>query len=233
MSLNGINDNLEYIEKHPDEELARQKSAEIFKLLLSSTKKLSGKVRYRRNSPYEKEGTARCLSTFASKYDWIYCKNGKMTHPAQMSKYDLDTSVYGELHPGKEKYEILGFIETSADNKADAFELVDTLDKRDKKLLLKQLARELGLQVKEVAEDANEEDEEAVFQPDSWISSEFPIHKVHNKESLIQHVREQFFCADPVKYLPVLRQIRVSKPAGMVRSYVIGMYTNESNVHIC
>lgn len=233
MSLNGINDNLEYIEKHPDEELARQKSAEIFKLLLSSTKKLSGKVRYRRNSPYEKEGTARCLRTFTSKYDWIYCKNGKMAHPAQMSKYDLDTSVYGELHPGKEKYEILGFIETSADNKADAFELVDTLDKRDKKLLLKQLARELGLQVKEVTEDANEEDEEAVFQPDSWISSEFPIHKVHNKESLIQHVREQFFCADPVKYLPVLRQIRVSKPARMMSSYVIGMYTNESNVHIC
>lgn len=56
---------------------------------------------------------------------------------------------------------------------------------------------------------------------------------MRNKESLIQHVREQFFCADPVKYMPVLRQIRVSKPTGMVRSYVIGMYTNESNVHIC
>ena len=54
-----------------------------------------------------------------------------------------------------------------------------------------------------------------------------------NKESLIHHVREQFFCADPVKYMPVLRQIRVSKSARMMRSYVIGMYTNESNVHIC
>lgn len=233
MEINGVDDNLKYIERHPDEELARQKSAEIFKLLLFSTKKLSGKVRYRKNSPYEKEGTAWCLRTFTSKYDWIYCKNGKMTRPTQMSKYDLDTSVYGELHPSKEKYEILGFVETSADNKADAFELVGALDKRDKKLLLKQLARELGLQVGEVIEDAYEKDEEAVFQPDSWISSEFPIHKVRNKESLIQHVREQFFCADPVKYMPVLRQIRVSKSARMVRSYVIGMYTNESNVHIC
>lgn len=233
MEINGIDDNLEYIERHPDEELARQKSAEIFKLLLLSTNKLHGKVRYRKNSPYEKEGKAWCLNTLTSYHDWIYCKDGKMANPSQISKYDLDTSVYGELHPSKEKYEVLGFIETSADNKADAFELVDALDKRDKKLLLKQLARELGLQVGESTEEVYEEDEEAVFKPDKWISSEFPIHKVRNKESLIQHVREQFFCADPVKYMPVLRQIRVSKSARMMRSYVIGMYTNESNAHIC
>lgn len=233
MEINGIDDNFEYIERHPDEELARMKSAEIFKLLLATTDKLSGKVRYRKNSPYEKAGKAWCLQTITSCYDWIYCKDGKMARPDKISKYDLDTSVYGDLHPGKEKYEILGFIETSADNKADAFELVDALDKRDKKLLLKQLARELGLQVGEATEAAHEEDEETVFQPDDWISSEFPIHKVHNKESLMQHVREQFFCADPVKYMPVLRQIRVSKSARMMRSYAIGMYTNESNAHIC
>lgn len=233
MEINGITDNLEYIERHPDEELARQKSAEIFKLLLLSTKKLSGKVRYRKNSPYEKEGNAWCLRTLTSIYDWIYCKDGKMSRPNNMSKYDLDTSVYGELHPSKEKYEILGFIETSADSKADAFELVDALDKRDKKLLLKQLARELGMQVGEVTEDIHDDDEDAVFNPENWISSEFPVHKVQNKESLIHHVREQFFCADPVKYMPVLRQIRVSKSARMMRSYVIGMYTNESNAHIC
>lgn len=233
MEINGIDDNLEYIERHPDEELARQKSAEIFKLLLSSTKKLSGKVRYRKNSPYEKEGKAWCLRTLTSYHDWVYCKDGKMAHPNTISKYDLDTSVYGELHPSKEKYEVLGFIETSADSKADAFELVDALDKRDKKLLLKQLARELGLQVGEATEEIHDEDDEEVFNPENWISSEFPIHKVRNKDSLIQHVREQFFCADPVKYMPVLRQIRVSKSTRMMRSYVIGMYTNESNAHIC
>lgn len=233
MEINGIDDNLEYIERHSDEALARLKSAEIFKLLLLNTNKLCGKVRYRKNHPYEKEGKAWRLGILTDHYDWLYCMNGKMSRPIAMSKYNLDTSVYGELLPSKEKYEILGFIETSADNKADAFELVDALDKRDKKILLKQLARELGLQVGEATDATYEEDEEAVFQPDSWISSEFPIHKVRNKESLIQHVREQFFCADPVKYMPVLRKIRVSKSAQMMRSYVIGMYTNESSVHIC
>ena len=173
------------------------------------------------------------MRTLTSYHDWIYCNDGKMARPNTISKYDLDTSVYGELHPSKEKYEVLGFIETSADNKADAFELVDALDKRDKKLLLKQLARELGLQVGEATEETYDEDDEAVFNPDKWVSSEFPVHKVRNKDSLIQHVREQFFCADPVKYMPVLRQIRVSKSARMMRSYVVGMYTNESNAHIC
>lgn len=233
MEINGIDDNLEYIKRHPDEELARKKSAEIFKLLLLSTNKLSGTVRYRKNSPYEKEGKAWCFCTLTSYHEWIYCKDGKMARPNTISKYDLDTSIYGELHPSKEKYAILGFLETSADNKADAFELVDALDKRDKKLLLKQLARELGLQVGEAVEETYGEDDETIFQADNWISSEFPIHKVRNKESLIQHVREQFFCADPVKYMPVLRQIRISKSSKMVRSYVIGMYTNESNAHIC
>ena len=35
MEINGIDDNFEYIERHPDEELARMKSAEIFRLLLA------------------------------------------------------------------------------------------------------------------------------------------------------------------------------------------------------
>ena len=77
MEINGIEDNFEYIERHQDEELARMKSAEIFKLLLAITDKLSGKVRYRKNSPYEKVGQAGCLRTIRSCYDWIYCKDGE------------------------------------------------------------------------------------------------------------------------------------------------------------
>lgn len=231
MEIDGLDDNLEYIERHPNEELARQKSKEIFKLVLTITDKLRGKVRYRKMNPYEKESDARCLRDITSYYKWVYCSNGKTAKPTEVSKYDIDVTIYGELLPNKEKYEILGFIETNADNKADAFELVDALDKRDKKLLLKQLARELGMHVGEAQED--EFEEENVFQPEEWVSTEFPVHKVRNKESLVQHVREQFFCADPVKYMPVLRQIRVSKSSKAMHAYVFGMYMNESNIDIC
>ena len=50
---------------------------------------------------------------------------------------------------------------------------------------------------------------------------------------LIRHVQEQFFCADPVTYKKVLRQIRVSKNSKTDRSYAMGMYTNSSNTRIC
>lgn len=235
IEFDGIEDNFSYIQYHADEELAKRKSAELLKLMLTSAEKLQGKVRYRKNNPYDQDEKSYFLRHTLNFAAWLYSKTGEIVSPMQISKYDLDKNIYGDVNPNKEKYEILGFKETNEDSKADAFEMVGALDKRDKKILLKQLARELGMHVGEI--EYNDEvaltAEEEVFNPDEWISSEFPIHKVRNIESLLQHVREQFFCADPVKYQPILRQIRVSKSPKIVRSYALGMYTNESNVHIC
>ncbi|MBV4429681.1 hypothetical protein, partial [Clostridium tyrobutyricum] len=156
-----------------------------------------------------------------------------------MSKYDLNTGIYGELIRDKEAYKRLGFIETQADNCADTFDMVYSLDKRDKSILLKQLARELGMQVTDADECDDEFDElpgdenDSVFDPNSCISTDFPTRKVKNFDSLVEHVRQQFFCADPVTYKKILRQIRVSKNPKTVRAYVIGMYTNDDNTKIC
>lgn len=235
IEFEGLEDNLVYISSHPYEELAKRKSAEILKLLLSCTGKLQGKVRYRKNIPYEQTEEAYFLTDVIRYYQWLYSKNGEMVSTVEISKYDLDTDIYGGLDPDKEKYEILGFIETAADSKANAFEMVEALDKRDKKILLKQLARELGMQVEAVDIHGKETEfsEELSFNPDEWISAAFPVHQIRDRESLIRHVREEFFCADPIKYERILRQIRVSKSLETVRSYSRGMYTNESNVCIC
>lgn len=233
INFNGIEDNFAYIEYHPDEELAKQKSAELLKLFLSCAEKLQGKVRYRKNNPYTQEEKSQFLKWNLNRWNWLYSKNGKMVKPSDVSKYDLDLNIYGTINPNKEKYELLGFKETEEDNKADTFEMVEALDERDKKILLKQLARELGMQLEEFDSSNDTYIDKATFNPNTWISNEFPSHKVRNKESLIQHVREQFFCADPVKYQPVLRQIRVSKSQRLVRSYALGMYINESNIQIC
>lgn len=235
IKFDGIEDNFSYIQYHSNEELAKRKSIEILKLMLASAEKLQGKVRYRKNNPYEQDEKSYFIRQTLNIAVWLYTKDVEIVSPTQISKYDLDKSIYGNVNPNKEKYEILGFKETDENSKEDAFEMVGALDKRDKKILLKQLARELGMHVGEIKYDdeAALTAEEEIFNPDEWISSEFPIHKVQNIDGLLQHVREQFFCADPVKYQPILRQIRVSKSQKMVRSYVLGMYTNESNVHIC
>ena len=152
-----------------------------------------------------------------------------------VSKYDLDTELYGPLINDKEAYALLGFKETELDSNADAFEQVDKLDDRNKKLLLRQLARELGYKLTDAENDHsnNNDSSDDVFNIEEYISYDFPVSRVRNMDSLIEHVRQQFFCADQVKYEKVLRQIRTSKPADAARAYVKGMYTNDSYMEIC
>ncbi|MBD5105483.1 MAG: hypothetical protein HDT41_00615, partial [Lachnospiraceae bacterium] len=234
IEFDGIEDNCTYIKYHSDEELAQKKSAEILKLFLNCTEKFVGKVRRGKRDSCEVQEKCSFLKDGIYRYKWLISKNGEVVNQKDISKYDLDTNIYGTINPNKEKYKILGFKETADDNKAEAFEMVGALDKRDKEILLKQLARELGMQeITNFSREDVEFSEELTFDPSTWISSEFPIHKVRNMDSLIRHVREEFFCADPVKYQKVLRQIRVSKSSRAVRSYSLGMYTNENNIHIC
>ena len=240
LSMDYLDDNLNIIEYMPESELARQKSSEIFKLVLSVREKLAGKITKRKTNPYTIESESTVLRELKSYHSWLYDKNGELRQPREISKYDLDTSLYGEVIPDKNFYALLGFIETEDDNIAEAFEHVDKLDKRNKKLLLKQLARELGMKVSNILEENVENFEEEqnfqdseVFDSESFISNAFPVSKVRNMDSLIEHVRQQFFCADPVTYHKVLRQIRTSKSKRADRAYVTGMYLNDSHVKIC
>ena len=235
MTMDYLDDNLNIIEYIPKTELAKKKSAEIFKLVLSVRQKLAGKLMKRKTNPYEVESESRLLLCLKSYHSWLYDKNGNLRKSREISKYDLDTSLYGDVIPDKNFYSILGFIETEDDNTAEAFEHVDKLDTRNKKLLLRQLARELGMKVSDSPEgDMNDTIEKnEVFHADSYVSEAFPISKVRNIESLIEHVRQQFFCADPVAYRKVLRQIRTSKSKRADRAYVTGMYSNDSHVKIC
>lgn len=240
LSMDYLDDNLNIIEYMPKSELARQKSSEIFKLVLSVRKKLSGKITKRKTNPYTVESESTVLRELKLYHSWLYDKNGELRQPREISKYDLDTSLYGEVISDKSFYVLLSFVETEEDNTAEAFEHVDKLDKRNKKLLLKQLARELGMKVSNAVEEEVENFEEEqnlqdseVFDSESFISNAFPVSKVRNMDSLIEHVRQQFFCADPVTYHKVLRQIRTSKSKRADRAYVTGMYLNDSHIKIC
>lgn len=159
MTMDYLDDNLYIIEYIPKSELARKKSSEIFKLVLSVRYKLAGRLSKRKTNPYEVEEESRILRLLKSYHSWLYDKSGNLRKPREISKYDLDTSLYGEVIPDKNFYSMLGFIETEDDNTAEAFEHVDKLDTKNKKLLLRQLARELGMKVSDGAEDDTNNDE--------------------------------------------------------------------------
>jgi len=174
-------------------------------------------------------------------WKWLYGTDSELHTPQEISKHDLDPSVYGKFTTNKESYKNLGFIEKEQDAAEAAFELVETLDDRNKKILVKHLLREFGWSVRtsDEYEDETRHNTETtysdnqVFSLSDWNSTEFPTHKVRNMDSLIEHVRQQFFCADPIKYKKVLRQIRTSKSPEASRAYVLGMYSNESGIKIC
>lgn len=239
ISADYIDENLRFIKYHPDLELARQKSAEILKLMYTINKKLSGTMRKRKTNPYEIKDESNLLIKIKRYYSWLYDRSGNVYRISDISKFELDGELYGPLLKDKSVYIRLGFKKTAEDDTVETFDQVDKLNKKDKLRLFHQLARELEMKASNKDEEDNEvfirEDDEVedIFDSDSWISDTFPISKVRNMESLIEHVKQQFFCADPVKYQKVLRQIRTSKSARSVRAYVIGMYVNDSNMRVC
>lgn len=233
--INGLDDNLRYISEYYDDDLAKKKSAEILKMLLSIADKLQGKKRFRKNNPYTSElRNATVLTNVIRHYEWLYDNELKVHSPKEMSRLDLNTALYGNTVRDKKAFTILGFIEKEADETEETFQKAANLNRQDKKILVTQLARELGLQVSEAsADDDWDDDDGEVFDPNAWRDEEFPVNRVNNIDYLIRHVQEQFYCADPITYKQVWRQIRVSKNAKADRSYAIGMYTNSSNTKIC
>lgn len=239
LNIYEIRENLKFIGKHPDSEIAIEKSAQILKLLLAEAHKLSGTVKYRSSNPYYKNEEARILRAVRG-YKWLYCTDGKMNAPQEISKYELNEAVYGKILSDKAAYKQLGFIEKEQDVAEEAFEIVDNLDERNKKILAKHLAREFGWSFVE-DDNANEEqytntavyNANEIFTVNDWESNEFPSHKIRNMDSLVEHVRQQFYCADPVKYKRVWRQMRTSKSLQTSRAYALSMYTNSENNKMC
>lgn len=236
-----LEENLRFIEEKPEEELAKKKSAEILKLMIAINEKLSGRMRKRKTNPYEIDSESALLRHTIRFYSWLYDKNGNVYKIRDISKFDLNQDLYGEMNTtDKSVYERLGFKEIEEDIAESTFEQVDKLDTKNKKLLLRQLARELGMKLTEVCDDEadekfsyDEESENDVFDGTTWISNDFPIVRVRNMDNLVAHVKQQFFCADPVRYEKVWRQMRTSKSSRVNRSYVAGMYVNDSNMKVC
>lgn len=235
LKIDKLNENLQYIEDYYEDDLAKQKSAEILKMLIPIANKLQGKKKFRKNNPYlsELRNTA-VLTNVILRYSWLYDNELEVHRSKDISRLELSSALYKDNSHDKKAYEILGFAEKEADETEETFQKAANLNRQDKKLLVNQLARELGLQVSEAgSSDDRDDDDGQVFDPNSWRDEEFPVNKVNNLDYLLRHVQEQFYCADPITYKPVLRQIRVSKNAKADHSYAIGMYTNSGNTKIC
>lgn len=236
-------ENRDYISENPDTDLAKKKSKEMLTWALRNSSKLAGEVKHNKTNTYIRHEESRFLRwDIKGEYPrynhygsgWLYNQNEELVYPEEISKFELNTAIYGPIEYSKESYEVLGFATKNMDETADAFDAVDSMDKKSKEVLFKQLARSLGYTVEKSNSNTFIDDEEdGLFDPNSMLSNDFPTRRVKNMDTLQAHVRQQFFCSDPTKYRQVLRQIRVSKNQKMVKEYVSSMYTNIDGVRIC
>ena len=238
LMVDGLPSNMLYIQSSSDDRLAKQKSAECLKLLQSIYKKLTGKVRKRKTNPYYVEERAQ-FTDILKVCKWVYGKDGIVHSPKTLSRFELNEEVYGDIYISKEAGAAIGFIEKEEDKQSEAFDYVDALDKRSKTIMFRQLAKELGYDLSGLHQSETSEEKEDTFDSSdqfeygTWQSEGFPKRRIRNIERLIEHVRQEFFCADPVRYQKVLRQIRTSKSPKSIRAYALGMYQNESDTQIC
>ena len=230
LQIDMLETNFTYISGHWPTSLAKAKSAEILKLLYFSADKLSGYKEYLSGKSKLEDSTA--LKT-AKKYPWLYDERYKLKNIDKISRLELNKDLYGEIVEDKHAFRNFGFAEKEEDVTVETFESVDRLPHKDKLILLRTLAKQLGKEITDGENRAFVEEDEKTFNPNEWVSDEFPRNKVRNIDSLIKHVREQFFCADPITYKQVWRSIRVSKNSETDKAYAKGMYTNESNVQVC
>lgn len=228
------NENIEYIKDNPDDELSKKKSGIMLNLILTNYHKLAGRVEHNRTNRHVIDEESYFLKYSIRSSAWIYNVNEELCRIRDISRFELNTDIYGILAYNKDAYQLLGFIQKEQDVRAEAYDVVETLEDHEQKMLLKQLARKFGYSLEQSDDEPVAGDEDSgVFTPEDWISKDFPRKRMKNRDSLTEHVRQQFFCADPVKYQQVLRQIRTSKNQKTVREYAIGMYTNADGVRIC
>jgi len=225
----GLETNLKYIASNPQEEMAKRKSAEILKLFLRISNKLTGEVKRRKSKPYIEYGEAEILGRLRTP-SWLFDKTGELRRIQDMSRYELNEEIYGEISDDKTPYAVLGFAIKSADETKELVERFDSLDEETQKSMFCILARKQGYDVTVMEQPLHKEGEG--FDLHTSHTAEFPQRPVKNMGRLIHHVQQDFLCADKVRYEKVLRSIRTSKPVDR-NDYVKGMYCCENGRHIC
>lgn len=251
LSILRIEKVLKYITKNPNEASSRIKSSVIFKILQEWESSLIGTVYISGQTPNIEDTCSKVISILVNKnwedgeyshknnnhcwtnedlkiWDgkWLFTHSGEIVSSAEISKHDLDTTLYGDLKYDSKLYEILKFKKDEIDIAEDNLKTYSNLPKSQKVFFGEQWLKEtFGITVdrlqKIIQNNLEEEDEEIDSKDDDF---EFPEGRVKNWDSLRRHTAELLSYASPVEYQSVLRMIRVSKKPDTIKAYLKSAY---------
>lgn len=226
---------LNYIEKNAAEADAKIKSSIIFKLLMDNEDQLSGRITFSGSTPPREREISLAIRKILYKRPqgsedefflkqwtgkWLFINDNNLVSSMEISKYDLNRQLYGEVKLDSKLYEILKFKEDERDFVEQTLKDYNSLPAEIRDAYGSQWLKEyFGITPEQLTHmlDNNDGDE-------STESFDFPIDDVRNWESVERHVEQMFAYAEPVLYAEKVRSIRVSKNSSAVKSYLLQTY---------
>ena len=240
LSLDKLDEVLEYISSHPKAADSMAKSSFILRFLLLNENMLTGFVMISGSTPSIPTAYSDIVTKlrrdgpkhkyYGMKWDgkWLYTESGDLVSQKEISKRELNPHLYGEVNYDSEVYEMLDFLKKEEDYLDDAARDYDELDEGTKERYFEiELQRRYGISKADLdsayggMSSGNGNNQVYVPQQDSF---EFPSARVKNWDTLRKHAAEVLSFAAPTKYEYKLRKIRVSRPDSEIDAYLKGMY---------
>jgi len=227
LNVEKIKEALNYISSRPNAKDSILKSKVLFSLLLENEERVKGTVYiggYNSDKPDEVSEFVKSLKgerMFGWSGKWLYTDSLELVSPKNISKHDINASIYGKLKENSIVYELLGFKKTDADK-------VDELKKNIPQAQLdaffeNEIKQRFGVSLDELTRYIPETTTISTG-TESNYNYPFPTAKVKNWETLKKHAAEMLCFADPVKYDYAVRRIRVSNRDKEARAYLLNMY---------
>ena len=231
LSIDRLREVLLYIAKHPNEKDAWIKSKTILDLLFLNERKLQGTVHISGNNPDLENESCDLIKSLKKELrsfrDWngklLYNQSMELVSHTEISKYDLNSSIYGPVHQGSSVYALLGFKKTE-DDEVEELKEIATQAQLDA-YFESEFRNRFKISTKEFMmrhENEVPQEETASFGIDPVY--DFPTAPVRHPEALERHAAEIYCFANPVQYQSISRRIRVSSQQDQAQSYLKAMY---------
>ena len=191
---------------------------------------------------------------------WLFDKEKRLVSQSEISKYELNTAIYGDVDEASQIYDILGFAHKDIDAAHGMRKRLQELPEYIRKELLIGGIRSLSDSGVELLKDVvggmstAGRNELAAYMTTlapqcesatGWLPNAtyewsfnnsvaaFPERPVKNWERLKAHAVESFAAADPVRYEKVLRRKRTSEISNLRRDYLESLYEYEYEYGRC
>lgn len=234
LTLDKLDEVLEYISRHPEASDSKAKSSFIYRFLVKNVNRLQGDVylgvqKQDRHGVYcemverlRMNGSKQLSSGSEWNGRWLYTESCEWVAPGEVTKRDLNTVFYGNILSDSTLYEILGF---KKDPREEAVKNYDNLPGELKKQYLEiALQRRYGISISDLEDRFGKNGGNIIGPVIEDDSYEFPSAKIKNWGSLRKHAAEVLCFASPIRYEYKVRKIRMSKPADEIRAYLKNMY---------